>query len=475
MGNETSTLAATSRSPISFVALEKGVRGEILRPDDAGYDAARRVWNASIDRHPAVIVRCAGAADVVGALDFARASGLPVAVRGGGHNVAGNAVCDGGIVVDLSAMKGIRVDPERRIALAQPGLTWREFDHETQAFGLATPGGLISGTGIAGFTLGGGLGWLSRKHGTASDNLLSADVVTADGRLLSVDSANHADLFWAIRGGGGNFGVVTGFKYRLHPVGPWVLGGVVFYPGDAAGDVLRFLRDVLAPFPDELVVAAVLRLAPPAPFLPSHVHGRPVIALGLCWSGSIDEGEAKLRPLREFRRPLADLLQPRPYTELQRISDAAWGPGFHNYWKAEYLRGLTDDAIDVIVNHASAITSPLSDVKVIPGGGAVARADEQASAFAHRRAPFVLNINSRWGDRGEAERHIDWTRAFWEAMRPFSADGVYVNFLGDEGEERVRAAYGPVIYQRLAEVKAKYDPTNFFRFNHNIRPRLRED
>lgn len=470
MRNGTPTMPAAAVSALPFDRLEKCIRGEIIRPSDAGYDRARRVWNASVDRYPAVIVRCTGAADVIGALDFARGTDLPVAVRGGGHNVAGNAVCDDGLVIDLSEMKGIRVDRDRRIAQAQPGLTWGEFDHETQAFGLATPGGLVSSTGIAGFTLGGGLGWLSRKHGTTSDNLLTADVVTADGRLLRADSISHADLFWAIRGGGGNFGVVTAFEYRLHPVGPSVLGGVIFYPADAAIDVLRFLRDVLADYPDELTAAAVLRIAPAAPFLPSHAHGRHVIALALCWSGPIEEGEAKLRPLRQLGSPLADLLAARPYTQLQCMLDAAWGPGFHNYWKAEYLRCLSDDAIDVIVAQAERITSPLSDVKIIPGGGAVARGDDDVSAFAHRQAPFILNINSRWADPGEAQHHIEWTQAFWESMRHFSADGVYVNFLGDEGEDRVRAAYGPVAYERLAQIKGRYDPANFFRFNHNIRP-----
>lgn len=470
MRNGTPTMSAAAVRALPFDRLEKRVRGDIIRPGDTGYERARRVWNASIDRYPAVIVRCTGVADVIGALDFARETDLPVAVRGGGHNVAGNAVCDDGLIIDLSGMTGIRVDPDRRVVHAQPGLTWGEFDHETQTFGLATPGGLVSSTGIAGFTLGGGLGWLSRKHGTASDNLLAADVVTADGRLVKADPTTCADLFWAIRGGGGNFGVVTSFEYRLHPVGPLVLGGVVFYPADAAVDVLRFLRDVLAGYPDELTAAAVLRTAPAAAFLPSHAHGRHVIAVALCWSGLIEEGEAQLRPLRQLARPLADLLAARPYTQLQCMLDTAWGPGFHNYWKAEYLKGLPDEAIDVIVAQAERITSPLSDVKIIPGGGAVARGDESVSAFAHRQAPFILNINSRWSDPSEAARHIEWTQTFWEAMQPFSADGVYVNFLGDEGEDRVRAAYGPLVYERLTQIKGRYDPTNFFRVNQNIRP-----
>ncbi len=445
--------------------------GELLRPGEAGYDEARRVWNAAIDRYPALIARCTGTADVMAAVNFARARNLVVAVRGGGHNVAGNAVCDGGLVIDLVGMKGIRVDPVRRTARAQPGLTWGEFDRETQAFGLATPGGLVSSTGIAGLTLGGGFGWLSRKYGTTSDNLLSADVITAEGRQVTASPTDHADLFWAIRGGGGNFGIVTSFEYQLHPVGPSVLAGLIFYPGELAGQVLRFFRDASSSFPDAVTAIAALKMAPPVPFLPPEAHGRPVVVLSLCWSGPIDDGEAALRPLREIAPPLADLLVPRPYTELQSMLDASWAPGFHNYWKADYLGGLPDEAIDTFVDHAMAITSPISDIKVIPLGGAFARPDERFSAFAHRQAPVLMNINSRWADPGETDRHVEWTRGLWQAIQPFSSGGVYVNFLGDEGEDRVRAAYGPAIYDRLAEIKGRYDPTNFFRMNQNIRPR----
>jgi FAD/FMN-containing dehydrogenase len=373
-------------------------------------------------------------------------------------------------VIDLSAMKGIRVDPIRRTARAQPGVTWGEFDHETQAFGLATPGGLISSTGIAGLTLGGGFGWLSRKHGTTSDNLLSADVITAEGCQLTASPTHHEDLFWAIRGGGGNFGIVTSFEYQLHPVGPSVLAGRIFYPGELAGKVLRCFRDASSSFPDAVTSIAGLRMAPPAPFLPPEAHGRPVIVLTLCWAGPIDEGEAVLRPLREIGHPLADLLVPRPYTEVQSMLDASWTPGFHNYWKSDYLDGLPDEAIDAIVDHAMAISSPVSDVKVIPLGGAFARPDERFSAFAHRQAPALININSRWADAAETDRHVEWTQGLWQAIQPYSTGGVYLNFLGDEGEDRVRAAYGPAIYDRLAEIKGRYDPTNFFRMNQNIRP-----
>jgi FAD/FMN-containing dehydrogenase len=315
------------------------------------------------------------------------------------------------------------------------------------------------------------LGWLSRKYGTTSDNLISADVITAEGRQVTASPTDHADLFWAIRGGGGNFGIVTSFEYQLHRVGPAVLAGRIFYPGELAGKVLRFFRDASSSFPDAVTAIAALRMAPPAPFLPPESHGRPLVVLTLCWAGPIDEGEAALRPLREIGLPLADDLVPRPYTDLQSMLDASWAPGFHNYWKAEYLDSLPDEAIDTIVEHALAISSPISDIKVIPLGGAFARPDERFSAFAHRQAPVLFNINSRWADAGETDQHVEWTRGLWEAMQPFSSGGVYVNFLGDEGEDRVRAAYGPAIYDRLAEIKGRYDPTNFFRMNQNIRPR----
>jgi FAD/FMN-containing dehydrogenase len=428
-----------------------------------------------IDRRPALIVRCAEVDDVLSALAFARSQGLLVAVRGGGHSVAGHGVCDSGMVIDLSQMRGIRVDPLSRTARAQPGLTWGDFDQATQAFGLAVPGGLISTTGIAGFTLGGGMGWLSRKYGVASDNLISADVVTADGRLLVASPKENEDLFWGIRGGGGNFGIVTSFEYRLHLVGPTVLAGLLVYPGGRAREVLGFLRDLMGSAPEDLLALAVLRVAPPAPFLPAHVHGTPVIILGCCYAGPIEEGERALRGVRKLGEPLANTIAPRSYTQLQSMLDATQAPGFHNYWKAEYLEGLTNEAIDRIVDCASTMSSPLSDVKVIPLGGALEDVAENSSAFAHRGLPLIVNINSRWVNPVESERHVAWTRGFWSAIKAFSAGGVYVNFLGSEGEDRVRGAYGPAKYRRLVELKDRFDPTNFFRLNQNIRPTARLD
>jgi FAD/FMN-containing dehydrogenase len=456
-------------NPPDVEELNQSFRGQIICPDDEDYEGARKVWNASIDRRPSIIARCSGTADVMSAVKFAGRSEMLVAVRGGAHNVAGNAVCDGGIVIDLSRLKGIWVDPAARTARVQPGVTWGELDRETQAFGLATPGGLVSTTGIAGFTLGGGIGWLSRKFGTASDNLLSVDLVTAAGDHVRASAAENPDLFWGIRGGGGNFGVVTSFELQLHPVGPAVLGGLMFYSADRAPRILRLLREFLHG-PDELFTVAVLRLAPPAPFLPPEVHGTSVIVLGLCWAGPLEEGREILRPLRDLGEPLADLVTPRPYTELQSMIDAGGSAGFHNYWKAQYLRDLPEKAIDTIISSAATITSPISDLKVFPMGGAVARVDEDDSAFGHRSAPFVININSRWEMPDESDRHIQWTREFWSAVQPFSTGGVYVNFLGDEGQDRVRAAYGEAKYERLVELKNKYDPANLFHLNQNIKP-----
>lgn len=444
-------------------------RGALIRPGDAGYESARRVWNGMIDRRPQVIARCTGVADVKAAITFAREHELPTAVRGGGHNVAGNAVCDDGIVIDLSPMKGVHVDPIARTVRAQPGVTWGEFDRETQVFALATTGGLVSTTGIAGLTLGGGIGWLARKHGTSCDNLLAAEVITADGRLLTATATENADLFWGLRGGGGNFGVVTSFEYRLHPVGPAVLAGPVLHAGEDAGQVLRFFRDYVATAPDELTVVASFMKAPSEPFLPPEVHGRLVIALAVCYAGDIDAGERVLTPLRAFGKPLADLIQPMPYTTLQSMQDEGYPPGLQNYWKSSYVDELSDDAIDTVLAHAAHMTSPRSGFYFEHLGGAIARPREQ-TAFGHRNTTFDLAILSLWDDPRESEDHIAWTRDFWEAMLPYASQGVYVNNLGNEGEERVRAAYGAPTYERLVQLKAKYDPDNFWRLNQNITP-----
>jgi FAD/FMN-containing dehydrogenase len=444
--------------------------GEAIAPGDADYDGARAVWNAMIDRRPAVIARCRGVADVRAALRFAREHGLPIAVRGGGHNVAGNAVCDGGIVIDLSPMKGIHVDPRARTARVQPGVTLAELDRETQVFGLATPTGLISMTGIAGLTLGGGLGWLSRRYGTACDNLLSAEVVLANGEVVTAGADDDPDLLWALRGGGGNFGIVTSFEYRLHPVGPQVLAGAIFHRGDHAREVLRSYRDFMADAPDELTVNAVLLTAPEAPFLPAEAHGTPALALALCYAGDPEDGERVLRPLRALGRPLADLVAPMPYTAFQTMFDAGYPPGQQNYWKSSYLDDISDEAIDVALDGARRMTSALSSFYFQPMGGAIARSTPDEAAFGHRDADFDFNILSVWSDPAESDEHVAWTRALWEAMQPFASGGVYVNNLGDEGPDRVRAAYAPAVYDRLVSLKDRYDPDNVFRMNQNIPP-----
>jgi FAD/FMN-containing dehydrogenase len=461
--------ATRSLDDATVQAFRASLRGELIRPGDAGYDAARRVWNGMIDRRPALIARCAGAADVVAAVGFARANDLLVSVRGGGHNVTGYAVCDGGLMIDLSPMKGMRVDPVRRTAWAQAGLTWGEFDAETQAFGLATTGGQISTTGIAGLTLGGGLGWLMRRFGLAVDNLRSVDVVLADGRCVTASAAEHADLFWGLRGGGGNFGVATAFEYRLHPVGPTVTSGMAIYPAARATEALRFLRDFVAGAPDEATAMVVLGTAPPEPFVPEELRGAPMVALVLFHAGPLADGQRAIEQLRAFTPPAVDLLGPMSYVAAQRMFDAGMPFGRQVYLRSDHLTGLGDEVIDAIVTNAAAATSPLSTAIVWPLGGAVARVGEHETACGHRATPFDVVVFAIWTDPGEAERHLRWGRAFGAAMRPF-ARGVYVNEMGAEGEERVRAAYNPASYERLVALKTKYDPTNFFRLNQNIRP-----
>ncbi len=443
--------------------------GLLIRPGDEGYDAARRVWNGSIDRYPALVARCARAADVPTALEFGRAAGLTVAVRGGGHNVAGFGTCDGGLVIDLSGMQAVRVDRARRRALVEGGATWAGFDREAQAFGLATTGGLMSSTGVAGFTLGGGIGWLMRRYGLACDNLLSAEVVTADGRQLRACAADHEDLFWGLRGGGGNLGIVTRFEFGLHPVGPEVLGGLRLYPQRLAAEVIATWRDLMLAAPDELTLSTVLRRAPASPSIPDHLHGEPVVAVAGMYAGPAEDAARVLRALDALGPPLVDGIGPKPYTAVQAMSDGAWQPGFENYWKAEFLRSLDDSVIETVVDFAGRITSPLSDIKLAPLGGAVARVAEGDTSYPHRRAPWVININTRWAD-GLPDAHVAWTRALWEAVQPVSTGGVYVNFLGDEGPDRVRAAYGESNYQRLARLKTVYDPDNVFHLNQNIPP-----
>lgn len=450
--------------------LDHAVRGQIIRPGQPIYEEARAVWNASIDRHPAAIVCCQTTHDVREGLAFAVDHGLPVAVRGGGHSVAGFGSCNGGVVLDLRGMSSVRVDPDRRRAVAGPGTLGGEFDQATQEHSLATTLGVISTTGIAGLTLGGGIGWLQRAYGLACDNLLAADLVTADGEMVRASEEDNPDLLWALRGGGGNFGVVTSFKYRLHPVGPELLCGLVAWPAEDAAEVLAFFAEFAADAPDPLTVIAVCRTAPPAPFLPEAIHGRAIIALAACYAGPVEEGERVLQPLRSFGEPAGDALAVRPYTDFQKMFDASWEPGFHNYWKAEYLAHLDHDAIQVLARYANAHTSPLSDFKVGAMGGAVARVGETETACSHRSVPFVLNINTRWVDPAESDHHIAHTRAFFDEAGAASAGGVYVNFLGEEGSERVQHAYHPDTYARLQKVKRTWDPHNVFRLNQNIPP-----
>jgi FAD/FMN-containing dehydrogenase len=463
---------AAALDPAVIDAFRASLRGALLRLGDDGYDAARQVWNGMIDRRPDLIARCAGAADVIAAVTFARTHGLVVSVRGGGHNVTGNAVCDRGLTIDLSPMKGIRVNPTRRTVRAEAGLTWGEFDRETQAFGLATTGGQISSTGIAGLTLGGGLGWLHRAFGLVVDNLLSVDIVTADGRLLIASATEHADLFWALRGGGGNFGIVTSFQYRLHPLGPLVMSGMALYPVARAREVLRFYRAYMAAAPDELTAVAGFLTAPPAPFVPTPLQGTPMMMIAICHAGSVEDGQRAVDQLRGFGEPAIDLLGPMPYVAVQQLFDAGMPFGQRVYLRSDHLADLSDAAIEAIVTQAGRVTSPLSVFVIVPLGGAVARVGEHDTAFGHRDTPFDIDVFSIWLDPAEDERHLGWGRAFGAALGPFSR-GVYVNEMGNEGEERIRAAYNPVTFDRLARLKRQYDPTNFFHLNQNIKPAAR--
>jgi FAD/FMN-containing dehydrogenase len=456
------TLGLFRGRPLEEAAVQEfasNLRGELLRPEDDGYDVARAVFNGMIDRHPALIARCAGLADVIRGVNFARTHNLGLSVRGGGHSVAGNAVCDGGVMLDLSSMKGMRVDPVRQTAEAQAGLTLGEFDLETQELGLATTLGVVSMTGIAGLTLGGGLGWLNGKYGLACDNLISADVVTADGRLLTASAAENEDLFWGIRGGSGNFGVVTSFEYQLHRVGT-VLAGGLSYPMAKAGEVLRFYHEFASECPDELSTVASLGISP---------DGSLVVSVAVCYCGAIEEGEHVLRPLREFGSPLEDGIQPMAYRTLQSAPDAGFPFGRQHYWKSSYLNHLSDEAIDVMVRFVGEMPSPISGVGLQQMHGAASRVAPAATAFPHRDEHYDFLILSQWADPADSAKNIEWTRAFFDAMQPFFERGVYVNNLGEEGEDRVQAAYG-ANYDRLLALKNKYDPTNLFGFNQNIKP-----
>ena len=450
------------------------LQGEFINPKDEAYEDARKVWNGMIDKHPMFIVKCADTMDVVYSVDFARNNNLEIAVRGGAHNVAGFSTCDGGIVIDLSPMKKIEINKASATASAQAGLTWGEFDNATQKYGLATTGGLVTTTGIAGFTLGGGFGWLVRKYGMTIDNLLSVEIVLANGKLITASANENSDLFWGVRGGGGNFGIVTSFTFKLHPVGPNVFGGALFYPFSKAKDLLHFYNKWTKSLPDELSTMTAFITAPPEPFVPNELIGSLMLVVALCYSGEIDEGANVLRPLREFMTPAIDIAGPIPYIALQGMFDASAPKGMYSYWKTVYLNELSDNAIDTFIEKVSNLNklSPFAAVHIHHWEGAVKQVKSEETAFSYRDARFVMNIIGMWTPGGDSDKNINWVRDFSDAAQQFSTGKLYLNFLADTGEDKVVAAYGREKYDKLTRLKNKYDPENIFHLNQNIKPSL---
>jgi FAD/FMN-containing dehydrogenase len=445
------------------------LRGPLLLSGDPEYDTARTIWNAMIDRRPALIVRCAGTADVLACVAFARDHGLPLAVRGGGHNIAGSALCDDGLVVDLTGMRSVAVEPDSRRAWVAGGATLADFDHEAQAFGLATPLGINSTTGVAGLTLGGGFGWLSRTLGLAVDNLLSAEIVTADGQRRHISAEREPDLFWAIRGGGGNFGIVTRFEFALHPVGPEVTAGLIVFPFAQAREVLRQYRDFVNTMPNELSVWAVLRKAPPLPFLPPDVHGKEIVALAVFSASPPEQALPGFAPLRGFGQVLGEHVGAMPYAAWQQIFDPLLAPGARNYWKSHNFRTLSDGAVDTVVDFAGKLPSPQCEIFLGLIGGKANVPAPDATAYPHRDVLYAMNVHARWDDAADDAKCIGWSREFFAAAAPHAAGSVYINFMTQEEGARIREAYGPN-YDRLVEIKKRYDPQNLFRYNHNIAP-----
>jgi len=444
-------------------------RGELIRPGAGGYEEHRKVWNGSIDRHPALIARCSGTEDVIAAIRCARQTGLPLAVRGGGHSFPGLSVCDGGVVLDMGALTGVSVDPDKRTATAQAGVLLGQLDAATQAHGLAAPAGIVTHTGLAGLTLGGGIGWLHRKFGLTIDQLLSVEMVTAGGEVVRASEDENADLFWGLRGGGGNFGVVTEFEFRLNPLGPQVLAGPIFWPMEDSPRLLRFYRDWIAEAPDDLMTIVMHRKAPALDYIPAELHGKLVVGVVCCYAGPVDEGERVVRPLREFGSPVLDLCAPKPYLEHQGMFDASYPHGRWYYMRACDIAELTDEVIDITVEHSMQIRSPLTAFPIWQLGGAVARVADEDTAFTSRGAAYTFNLTSMTEGPEGFDEERQWTRDFWSALAPHHM-GVYVNFLMEEGEERVREAYGPAKYDRLKALKRAYDPENLFRLNQNIPP-----
>jgi FAD/FMN-containing dehydrogenase len=446
-----------------------GLRGRLFCPGDEGYDEARKVWNGMIDRRPALIARCAGVADVIAAVNFAREQGLPVAIRGGSHNVTGNAVCDGGVVIDLSSMKGIRVDREGRTVRAEGGCTWGDVDHATHAFGLAAPGGVISTTGIAGLTLGGGIGHLTRKYGLSCDNLISADVVLADGTFVTASEKKNPDLFWALRGGGGNFGVVTSFEFKLHPVSQ-VMAGPILWPLEKSREALRLYRDFMNQAPEDLNAFFAFLIVPPGPPFPKELHNKTVCGVVAVYTGPEAKADALLAPLRRFGPPLVDFFGPLPFPAVQSMFDGLVPEGLQNYWKADFVNELSDEVIEAHVTHGPRVPTFNTAVHIYPVSGAANRVKKGDTAFFYRDAKYVHVIAAIYPNAADTARNVAWVRDYWSALHPHSSGGAYVNFLMEEGEDRIRATYGGN-YERLATIKTKYDPTNLFRLNQNIRPK----
>ena len=449
--------------------LRSKVKGRIVLPGDPSYDKVREIWNAMIDRRPAVIVQCAEADDVPHAISFARENGLEISIRGGGHNIAGNALCDNGLMIDFSNMKNVRVDAAKKRAYVEPGATLADFDASVQKHGLATPVGINSTTGISGLTLGGGFGWLTSKYGMTIDNLISADVITADGKKLRASENENADLFWAIRGGGGNFGVVTQYEFNLHPVGPEILAGLLVFPFAQAKQVLTQYREFIEAAPEDLSVWVVLRQAPPLPFLPQDVHGKEVVVLAIFYAGDVTQGKKLIEPLRHFGEPHGEHIGAQPYTQWQKAFDPLLTPGARNYWKSHNLTALSDGALDTIIEFAGKLPSPQCEIFIGLLAGAANRVPADSMAYAHRDAKFVLNVHGRWDQAADDERCIAWARKFFKASEPYASGSVYVNFMTEDEADRIAAAYGSN-YVRLVQIKRKYDPENVFHLNQNIKP-----
>jgi FAD/FMN-containing dehydrogenase len=444
--------------------------GTLLRPTDAEYDDARRVFNGMIDRSPALIARCRDARDVAAVVKVAREQHLPLSVYGGGHGVTGSAVVDAGLCVDLREMRTIEVDAEAGTARVDAGCTWGELDAATQQHGLALTGGRMSRTGVAGLALGSGSGWLERKFGYTCDSMLAAEVVVADGRVVTASEDENPDLFWGLRGGGGNFGIVTRFTFDLHPLGPIVLGGMLMYPASMAGDLVRFWRDFMSAAPDEVGSGVAFLTAPPADFVPEPVRGQPVVGVIVCYAGPVEQGQDVLAPLLEFGPPAVNMVQPMPYTAVQQMTDEGSPDGMQNYWTGDFLAELPDEAVDALTGLATRPVSPLTQIILMAGGGAIARVPDDATAFGERRAPWNMHLISMWADPADAEKNISYTRSIATAMGPWTTGRTYLNFIGDEGTGRVEAAYGPEKYARLQQLKRHWDPDNLFRHNQNIAP-----